>query len=297
MRDTLGTLRQHLEDIVEDQSQSSLYDRLIIEAIGAVAREYAWPELNARTSYTVVSGALTEPPLNDYINDILLDDGGTLNHVRFEPRMRKTIDADQRFVRYWYTSNGVSESGAQTKLVNVATGSKTVTQDPNSGETWYASTDVGSRLVLAGHRGIYEVTAVGVTDLTIYPSFRGAQSKSASATVDPEGERQYLLWTRKDELFSGDIVVDHQKIHPHLYSDDDPLLFDAPDTIRARINMHAARQNLYDVTAERLKDDYADALRREIGIAGRSPSAVPPVGHGGGPALFQKRGRLFGPKA
>lgn len=301
MRDTLGSLRQYAQDIVEDSSSASNneYDRWINEAVASVAREQRWKELTAQKSITLASsdnGEVDEPALFDYLIGFTYSDGGALGHQRFEERAFESADSDIRFTRYWFHQAGVSESGSTTCTAHVTSGSKTITADNTVSQTWFVDADVGSRLVVSGHRGIYEVTARSSTTVTIYPDFRGADAKSQSVTVAPEGMRKWYLYTDKDVLFTGTVLMDYQKVHPYLYSDDDPVLFDAPDSIRFRVEMTAARQNKYVADAQRLKDDYRDALRREFAVNGTRPSTPLRNGFGGLPPLFVKRRSYFGNK-
>jgi len=298
MRDTKGSIVQYIRDVIEDSSWESggVYDRWTNQAVAALAREYTWGELNHRETVTVTSGVLNEPALFDRMNRIGVDDGGELAKNSFEYRSAESIRDDFRFSGNWYMKDGVVESGQTAVLAHLSSGSTVIKNDLTASQTWFTSDIVGDRVMISGHEGLYEVTARTDSTISIYPEYRGPNDKSVSVISSPNGMRKWKLYTAKDLTYSGDVKVNYQKVHPLLYNNDDPILFEAPDSIRFRVEMIAARQNKYSTDAARLSEEYYKALRREIKANGGDAPTPMPQGFGGRPPLFVQRGRYFGAK-
>jgi len=294
MRDTLGTIREEIEDGIEDVSQTFVLNRWINRGVQAVARSYLWPSLNVRETVTVVSGVLIEPALLDGIN-VINKAGSGLPEDEFRYRARLQGKNMNRMGGYWYAPTDLKGTTDLSFSANVTANSNTIALGTAT-QSWPDSDDVGSRVTFAGNRGLYKITAVTTASATITPDYRGNSQIGVVAKVAPLGMKSWHLYDNNDALFSGSVDLDYQRCHPVLSDDEDELWFDAPDSVIAMVMVQAQRQMKYDASAERLKQEYQEALHREVGYLGRTPTDVLPQGLGGGPPLFTQRGQgdIFG---
>jgi len=287
--ETLKSLVDWLDDIVEDESIESAYIRWINSAIEQVAKMYPWDTLRREYSATVSGGSLQLPPLLGSINQMWEDLDEVVPTAQFTRRDDRPRASDMRSRQRWYRPNGSKlTAGTTYSNTSVANGSQTVTGTvPNTG-------DVGKGVMFAGYPGVHEILTADGSTMTMYPKFPGTDSSTQSFEVDGAGYRQLMLYTEADAAFSGDIVLSYQMAHPILGHDDDVVLFDAPETLRLMALQQAHRQNKYDVDAERLRVDIEIAKQNEIPYPENTEEMTDyPRGLAGQPPLFAGQSRKF----
>jgi len=240
--ETLGSLREWVQGIVEDDSIADTYDLWINNAVKQVEKMYPWGALRGEHSVTVASGALTQPPLFRTINMLWKDDGTTTPTVRFYKHSARPRGEATRLIGHWYIPNGFTTTAGTAYSGTSTEGSQRITRN-NPGDDWPTDADEGKQMSIAGRPERYEITDVDDTAGTIdfYPAFGGEGSTSQGFVVDPPGQRQWLLYDEADALYSGDVLLEYQKSHPVLSLDDDLVLFDASETIRLMILQQAHR--------------------------------------------------------
>ena len=287
--ETLKSLVDWMTGMVEDDDDDSIasYKLWINDAIQTAAKGFTWDTLRREHDATVSSGAFTAPPLFASINKLWKDEGYVVPTTVFHRRGERPVDEGLRPKGHWYLPNGVKLTAGTTYTnASVSKGSQSVTG------TVPATGDVGKLVVFDGYASPYEILTADGSTMTVYPPFSGTDSSTQDFVVDGPGQRQYLLYDEEDVLFSGDVTLSYQMLHPTLAHDDDLLLVAAEKTVKLLALQHAQRQNKYDVDAQRLAVDLEEAKRLEMTYPdGMEPEVILPRGLVGQSPMFSSQSR------
>lgn len=294
MNETRKSLREWLADVYGDESTEAypFFDQILNDGIRAATLGHRFDALNTQASISVTDGELTLPALCQRVNFICkkITKG---NQDGVFMRRTEPVEGDvSRIVSNWYQPNGLKRTAGTIYRGDITKGSSVITRDKRvSGNDWYDSDDVGKLLIIEGHKGQYEITAVDTTvdaeTVTVYPSISHESANSINLEVDPMGQKKYLLYTDAGVLYTGDIVVGYQELHPTLINDEDRLVVDCAESVKLYAMGVAYRQGKYDVVSDRLKVDLDKAYRLETSNEANEPDVVLPQGLLGGTSYFE----------
>lgn len=293
MNETLGSLRTWLADVYGDESTEALpfFDRIINDGIRASTLGHRFDALTNEKTITVASGALTLPPLFQKMNFICEDISLGYRKGSFFRQGQRADGGGTRVMSRWYMPDAIKKTSGTTYKGDITKGSSVILRDKRvAGNDWYDADDVGEMLVIEGQQAVYEVIAVDTTTdfetVTVYPSVSADSASSVNIEVDPMGQRQYTLYTEADALYTGDITIGYQEVHPTLINENDRLLIDCSESVRVYAMTIAYRQGKYDVTADRLNIDLERAYRLETANDSAVPETILPRSFGNA-SLFE----------
>lgn len=273
----LKTLRQDVQDWLEDEGDNAEVDRALNRAIEEVETYQDWEVLKDSDTQTPDSDGIIRAPADSRVIRRVFPVGAyELPEFTFRPKSE--LDALDKPIttayKLWpHTMNKSALSSGL--LVDLVQNSQTVTQAVSSADNIDVAW-VGERIQFEGDETYYEITAATAsTDLTVYPDVRRESGSSQIAQVRPLGLEQYKVTDYQGQPYTDDVQIKYQVKHPALVSNTDQLLIPARQTVVLTAVKFFLHQTKYDVDARQLSIDLAQARDRECNQqATASPESV-----------------------
>lgn len=295
----LASLRNRVKDRIEERGDDDLIDRYIRYAVEYIEAKGRWDALQQNETITPDSnGIIAEPPLCRVINEVYPYTTAIVKETKFEARTRPYTEVEgNRILRKYYLPAGFKTGLGETYSVDVTQGSTTVSQ--NSGEaSWFDADDVGNLVMFSGSNYFYKITAVDTDDneITITPKYADDNETNATAINQPSAQRQYKLIEPSttdsgDSVYTDDVDVYYQRIHPPMTDNSDLLLIPAKRSVELAAAIFALQAAKYDVDAQRLDPLLREALQDDMAQIPKRVQSTLPNGLTGGASMFQVKTR------
>lgn len=261
---SLGWLRQHVVDWIEDSSDFQTIDRAINRSIAKVVGRCVFSQLMSKVTVTPdENGIILVPPRCDRVLEVY--PSSTLsNETEFVFGGSRKVQGLIR--RTGYKKRGVGAIKTPLAEVTMSFQNGASIAEEVSGSVLSAS-HVGHELVIKGGNEKYEITSFDNSgtnpQIGIYPDYRFGTVTSINCLIRRIGIEQIALYDSNGNAYTGDVTIEYVEMHPYLVSNDDMLMIPTPETVGLDAVRFMLRQTKYDVDSERLEADYISAKRSE----------------------------------
>jgi len=270
---TLSEIRTYVSNVIEDDSAETLgiIDVWINKALKSLCDRFSWSGYTKTKTITpgVSTGAFYAPPgFAGVIQIVPADDSfGSFQFFSASSRRRNRLYAPY----YMEMATRVSD-GAVDTAGTFANGSSAVTATGSI----FAPSDVGESLLLGSEGYEYEIASyVSATSVTITPVYRGESATATGRiTIRPAGVRQFAVYDQNDKAYTSDVILIYKTVPQKLYNDYDRPLINADEALKFGALIEALRNEKYSIDAERIKQDYVQAVEN----ARQSEIGVPRIG-------------------
>jgi len=256
---TLAEIREYVSQVIEDNSEDTLMviDMWINKALKSLCDKYIWSGYSRTRTITpdsngsfyvpaAFSGVIRIYPANDSFGSFTYLSISSLRGNRIaEP--------------YYIEGEPLTEDEKINTDATITNNSKNI----STATAFFNLTDDLLKPVIINNNGYeYEISQViDDSNAVLSLPYRGESiAGTSSIIVNPAGRRRFIVYDSDGTPYTNDIVLVY-KINPQpLYNDTDRPLINADEALKFGALIESLRNEKYSVDAERIKNDYFDAV-------------------------------------
>ena len=158
-----------------------------------------------------------------------------------------------------------------------------------------SSLSVGDAVSFSGVSGMFAVEEIDsdAGTITVWPWFP-ASDGSYTMNHPSVGQRKIELFDSNGDVYTSDVLVIYQRLHPAVVNGDSPVLVDFYMSMYYRILQHALEQEKYMTDSKRLELDARRAFDNDVNSEDESLAPLVPRGMPGHVNTFNMRSRKRG---